>query len=45
MSPTPIGRSRGHRSVGVGDSDLGVQLQVVEEFRWMVDDGLSPLCH
>ncbi|MDE5998803.1 MAG: hypothetical protein K2H04_01835 [Bacteroidaceae bacterium] len=22
MSPTPIGRSRGHRSVGVGDSDL-----------------------
>ncbi|MDE7118106.1 MAG: hypothetical protein K2O61_05640 [Bacteroidaceae bacterium] len=23
MSPTPIGRSRGHRSVGVGDSDLG----------------------
>ncbi|MDE7118564.1 MAG: hypothetical protein K2O61_08015 [Bacteroidaceae bacterium] len=24
MSPTPIGRSRGHRSVGVGDSDFGV---------------------
>ncbi|MDE5740747.1 MAG: hypothetical protein K2H92_10665 [Bacteroidaceae bacterium] len=24
MSPTPIGRSRGHRSVGVGDSDLEV---------------------
>lgn len=22
MSPTPISRSRGHRSVGVGDSDL-----------------------
>ncbi|MDE5739480.1 MAG: hypothetical protein K2H92_04100 [Bacteroidaceae bacterium] len=22
MSPTPTNRSRGHRSVGVGDSDL-----------------------
>ncbi|MDE7117646.1 MAG: hypothetical protein K2O61_03265, partial [Bacteroidaceae bacterium] len=31
MSPTPIGRSRGHRSVGVGDSDLEAQKAHLQE--------------
>ncbi|MDE5999044.1 MAG: hypothetical protein K2H04_03080, partial [Bacteroidaceae bacterium] len=35
MSPTPIGRSRGHRQVGVGDSDLeAVEARHAQE--WLV---------
>ncbi len=31
MSPTPIGRSRGHQRIGVGDSDLEAQKAHLQE--------------
>ncbi|MDE5739982.1 MAG: hypothetical protein K2H92_06690 [Bacteroidaceae bacterium] len=36
MSPTPIGRSRGHRQGGVGDSDLEAVLSLLMRKHLMV---------